>query len=208
LEERGISDAQDILGRVHGSSHHLLDLVNDILDLSRIEAGRVTLHPIDISIPELVADLETFAAPLMEHHNNTFIVSLGSPLPLHIRHDLTKLKQILINLISNAAKFTRSGEVRLMIEGAGDDRVAFHVKDTGQGIPEEQLHRIFDAFSQVDPSASNPLGSTGLGLAITRELCKLMGGDVTVASTMGEGSTFTATLPFNMRAALQIDDLF
>jgi signal transduction histidine kinase len=202
LEEVGIRELDEILARVQGSSHHLLQLVNDILDLSRIEAGRVTLHPTEINLPLMVSDLEALAEPLVRINDNTFEVELREPLPLVISHDATKLKQVLINLISNAAKFSSEGSVKLTIASGRENIVTFAVSDTGPGIPESKLASIFNAFHQLEGSSSNPMGSSGLGLAITRELCKLMGGDVTVSSKLGRGSTFTVTLPGSLRDSL------
>ena len=202
LNEVGINDLDEILGRVKGSSHHLLQIVNDILDLSRIEAGRVTFNPTKIDLRAMISDIEALAAPLVKPNNNTFEVELETTLPEHIKHDPTKLKQVLINLISNAAKFTHDGKIKLGIACPDDNLLAFAVSDTGPGIPESKQASIFKAFQQLEGSSSNPMGSSGLGLAITRELCKLMGGDVTVSSKLGHGSTFTITLPQVLRTGL------
>lgn len=194
LEDAGMTDLDEILGRIHGSSHHLLQLVNDILDLSRIEAGRVTLHPTDINLLALVADIEALAEPLIIPNRNTFAIELGEHLPALISHDETKLKQVLINLISNAAKFTNDGQITLHIASPGEDRITFAISDTGPGIPADKQKSIFRAFLQLEGSSSNPMGSSGLGLAITHELCRLMGGSVTVESEVDRGSTFTVNL--------------
>jgi signal transduction histidine kinase len=192
-EEEQVPDLQTI----QGAGRHLLGLINDVLDLSKIEAGRMELLPEPVAIAALVEETALAARPLMEKNRNRFrVVHEGRP--EIIVADPLKLRQILLNLLSNAAKFTENGEVELAVSGAGTDgagSVEFRVTDTGIGMTEEQLGRIFQPFVQAESSTSSKYGGTGLGLTMSRRFCRLMGGDITVTSEPGVGSTFTVTLP-------------
>jgi signal transduction histidine kinase/CheY-like chemotaxis protein len=200
IEEAGDVGEEDLvpdLQTIQGAGTHLLGLINDVLDLSKIEAGRMELLPEPVSIAALVEETALTARPLMDRNRNRFrVVYEGRPEV--IVADPLKLRQILLNLLSNAAKFTEEGEVELAVAGAGTDgtrSVEFRVSDTGIGMTEEQRGRIFQPFVQAESSTSAKYGGTGLGLTLSRRFCRLMGGEITVTSQPGAGSTFTVTLP-------------
>ena len=182
------------LQRINAAGKHLLGLINDILDLSKIEAGKMDLFLEDFEVGQLVRDAEAIVQPLMDKNANTLAVDcpvdIGS-----MQADLTKVRQALFNLLSNAAKFTDHGTISLTARRETEGWLTFTVSDTGIGMTEEQLGRLFEAFSQAEASTRSRYGGTGLGLAISRHFCRLMGGDLTVESVYGEGSTFTVRLP-------------
>ena len=184
------------LRKIEGAGRHLLSLINDILDLSKVEAGRMDIFLEDVEIVPLLEEVRAIIVPLAEKNGNAVEYraadNLGS-----MRTDRTKLKQSLLNILSNANKFTENGRVTLVTERIenGQTAVRFAISDTGIGMSEEQLGRLFQAFTQAETTTSQKYGGTGLGLVITRNFCQLLGGDVTVASKPGEGSTFTITLP-------------
>jgi signal transduction histidine kinase len=199
------------LQKVNAAGKHLLGLINDILDLSKIEAGRMDLYLETFDVRQLVTDVQAIVQPLMDKNGNRLVIECpGDVGSMHA--DLTKLRQTLFNLLSNAAKFTSGGSIELRV-GSCESRVAsadgdsaplatrnsqlvtFSVSDTGIGMTEEQLSRLFEAFSQAEASTRSRYGGTGLGLAISRHFCRLMGGDLTVTSVYGRGSTFTGRLP-------------
>jgi signal transduction histidine kinase len=182
------------LQKINAAGKHLLGLINDILDLSKIEAGRMDLYLEDFEVNQLVRDVQAIVQPLMDKNGNTFVVSC--PADIGAMHaDLTKVRQTLFNLLSNAAKFTDHGTISLTVQREPDDWLMFAVSDTGIGMTEEQLGRLFEAFSQAEASTRSKYGGTGLGLAISRHFCRMMGGDLTVGSVYGQGSTFTVRLP-------------
>jgi signal transduction histidine kinase/CheY-like chemotaxis protein len=188
------------LERVVSSGKHLLGLINDVLDLSKIEAGKVELHAEDIDVAELLESASDTVRPLMTSNGNTFHLS-PAPELASMQTDLTRLRQILFNLLSNSAKFTSNGEVSLTAEREsldGTDWVIFSVRDTGIGMTPEQLERVFEAFSQAESSTTRDFGGTGLGLAITRHFCEMLGGSIDVESTAGEGTVFKVRLPARM----------
>jgi PAS domain S-box-containing protein len=197
------------LQKIHSAGRHLLALINDILDLSKIEAGKMELHVEPFDAGELIEQVATTVRPLVEKNGNRLeVVGAGTIGP--IRSDATRLRQVLLNLLSNAAKFTENGTIRLEAERRtppGGDRewVSFSVRDTGIGMTDEQLGRLFQAFSQAESSIAKRYGGTGLGLAISRHFCRLMGGDIYVDSQPGEGSTFTVRLPAQIEAATPLD---
>ncbi|MCY1004668.1 ATP-binding protein [Nannocystis pusilla] len=183
--------------RIAASARHLLGLINDVLDLSQIEAGKFTLHPEDIDLGALLASIDAACRPGQQRRGNRFVLDVPDPLPA-LRADATAVRAILINLLGNAHKFTQHGAVTLRIRErveAGARRLVFVVEDTGIGMSEPQLRRIFDNFTQADASISRRFGGTGLGLAITLNFVQLMGGDISVTSKPGVGSTFTFWLP-------------
>jgi signal transduction histidine kinase len=186
------------LQKINAAGKHLLALINDILDLSKIEAGRMDLYLETFEIGAVVKDVEAIVQPLVEKNGNTMIIECPDDLGT-IHADPTKVRQTLFNLLSNAAKFTEQGTIGLTVaqEASGDGPawVTFAVTDTGIGMTEEQLGRLFEAFSQAEASTRSKYGGTGLGLAISRHFCRLMGGDLTVTSVYGQGSTFTVRLP-------------
>jgi signal transduction histidine kinase len=182
------------LQKINGAGKHLLGLINDILDLSKIEAGRMELYLETFEVGRLVADVASIVRPLVEKNGNALVVScpdgLGS-----MQADQTKVRQVLFNLLSNAAKFTDHGTISLTVRCGPDDTIMFVVSDTGIGMTEEQLGRLFEAFSQAEASTRSQYGGTGLGLAISRHFCRMMGGDLTVTNDHRKGSTFTVRLP-------------
>jgi signal transduction histidine kinase len=196
-EALGYADFIPDLQKISAAGKHLLALINDILDLSKIEAGRMALFLETFDIATMLRDVVTTVQPLVEKNANTLVVQCADNLGT-MRADLTKVRQALFNLLSNACKFTKQGTVRLeaaRAAGDGMERVSFRVRDTGIGITPEQMGKLFQAFSQAEASTTRQYGGTGLGLAITRKFCQMMGGDVTVESEVGKGSTFTIELP-------------
>ena len=196
-EDLGAADFIPDLQKILAAGKHLLALINDILDLSKIEAGKMDLFLETFDIAPMVQDVGTTIMPLVEKNANTLAVRCPDN-PGTMRADLTKVRQALFNLLSNACKFTTRGTITLavsrdMVHGAA--WMTFRVSDTGIGMTPEQLGRLFQAFSQAEASTTRQYGGTGLGLAITRHFCQMMGGAVTVESVVGQGSTFTIRLP-------------
>jgi signal transduction histidine kinase len=184
----GTEKALEPLRRVLRAGRHLLSLINDILDLSKIEAGKMDLTLESVAIAPVVEEVLGTARPLAEQNKNA--IELDCPAGIgSIYADNMRLRQILLNLLSNACKFTKNGTVRLRIahaEETGQHWVDFAVSDTGIGMTEEQLGRLFQEFTQADASTTRQFGGTGLGLAISRRLCRLMGGDITVTSAVDQ----------------------
>jgi signal transduction histidine kinase/DNA-binding response OmpR family regulator len=196
-EDVGQEDFIPDLKKIHSAGKHLLGLINDILDLSKIEAGKMTLFLETFDVADLVQEVATTVHPLIQKNANQLEVQKGDALG-SMRADVTKVRQCLFNLLSNASKFTEKGTIRLRVsrEAAnGHDVLAFHVSDSGIGMTPEQLGKLFQAFSQADASTTRKYGGTGLGLALTRRFCQMLGGDVSVTSELGKGSTFTVRLP-------------
>ena len=193
------------LKKVEGAGRHLLGLINDILDLSKVEAGRMDVFLEDVEVVPLLEEVRALIVPLAEKNGNVLELQLADDLGT-IRTDRTKLKQSLLNVLSNGSKFTENGRLTLVSARFETDQpmIRFAISDTGIGMTEEQLGRLFQAFSQADSSTSKKYGGTGLGLAISRQFCQLLGGDITVASRPNEGSTFTITLPVRSEATQQI----
>jgi signal transduction histidine kinase/CheY-like chemotaxis protein len=192
----GTEKAAEPLRRVHRAGNHLLGLINQVLDLSKIEAGKLELSPEQVNVSPLVEEVIGTARQLAEQNKNRLIVETQPNLaPLTV--DPMRLRQILLNLLSNACKFTKQGEVTLSVRKVVDGQswVEFAVADTGIGMTPEQQAKLFEEFTQADSSTARRYGGTGLGLAITRKLARMMGGDVTVASEPGKGSVFTVRLP-------------
>ena len=195
---------RDDLQKILGAGRHLLGLINDVLDLSKIEAGKFELDVEQFELTDLMENVISTAKPLMEMHNNTFGIESNGELG-KMETDPTKLQQVLINLLSNAAKFTENGDITLTAtrETINDrDWLTFRVIDTGIGMDEEQLKRVFDEFSQADRSTTRKYGGTGLGLTISHRLCQMLQGDISVKTTPGAGSTFTVRLPALLREDL------
>jgi signal transduction histidine kinase len=192
----GTEKALEPLKRVHNAGTHLLGLINQVLDLSKIEAGKLELSPESVNLVPLIDEVVGTARHLAEQNKNR--LSVDAPADLGALYvDPMRLRQILLNLLSNACKFTKEGEVSLRARkvGNGRDMVELAVTDTGIGMTPEQLGKLFQEFSQAEASTAKKYGGTGLGLAITRKLARLMGGDVTVTSESGKGSVFTVRLP-------------
>lgn len=195
--------------RVNGAGKHLLELINDVLDLSKIEAGKMELHIEAFDLEIILNEITAVAMPLMQKNNNQFKVEIQHELGL-MHSDATKTRQMLLNLLSNAAKFTENGSVRLLVNrelqhtpAETTDYIYFHVIDSGIGMTPEQQQKLFKPFSQVDASTTRRYGGTGLGLAITREFARMMGGNISVTSEFGEGSTFTLRLPTEVEVNTQ-----
>ena len=194
-EDLGQQDFLPDLGRIHSAGTHLLTLISGILDLSKVEAGRMTMFLEDFDIATLVRDADAIVRPMVEKNRNSFVIDCPEDIG-SMHADLVKVRQVLFNLLSNAAKFTQDGRISLIVRrDAEAASVSFGVHDSGIGMTEEQMGRLFEAFSQAEEHTSRRYGGTGLGLALSREFCRMMGGDITVESRIGEGSTFTATLP-------------
>ena len=200
-EDAGQEAMTPDLKKIESAGKHLLGLINDILDLSKIEAGRMEIYLEPVSVPALADEVKTLTAPLASANGNRVEVTID-PAIGSIQTDVTKLKQSLLNLVSNACKFTKDGRVGLDVrlqDGPEGREIVFEVSDSGIGMTAEQQAKLFQAFSQADASTTRKFGGTGLGLAITKRLCNLLGGDVVVTSEEGKGSRFAITLP--LRAA-------
>ena len=192
----GTEKAAEPLKRVHRAGQHLLGLINQVLDLSKIEAGKLELNPESVSLAPLIDEVIGTARQLAQQNKNNLVVEAQEKLGA-LTVDPMRLRQILLNLLSNACKFTTQGEVKLRVRKVADGRnwVEFAVADTGIGMTAEQQAKLFEEFTQADSSTARRYGGTGLGLAITRKLARMMGGDVTVASEPGKGSVFSVRLP-------------
>jgi len=187
---------QDV-SRINAAGRHLLALVTDVLDLSRIESNAVELSLAAFPLKTFVEDVAATAEPLVRQNGSRLIVKVAANAG-EITCDETKLRQILLNLLSNAAKFTSEGEITISArrdEKPGGDWVELRVEDTGIGIAQEDLPKLFQDFGQVSASTSAQYGGTGLGLAVSQKLCALMGGGISVTSEVGHGSTFAVRLP-------------
>jgi GAF domain-containing protein len=192
----GTEKAQEPLQRVNRAGTHLLGLINQVLDLSKIEAGKLELNPQTVQLAPLIHDVISTAGQLAEQNKNRLVVDAPGDLGA-LTVDPMRLRQILLNLLSNACKFTKAGEVKLAARKVsnGSNFVEFAVSDTGIGMTAEQQAKLFEEFTQADASTAQRFGGTGLGLAITRKLARMMGGDVTVTSEPGKGSVFIVRLP-------------
>jgi signal transduction histidine kinase len=192
--EKGAASIVPDLKRVQSASQHLLAMIDSVLDLSKVEAGRMELFVQNFDIEKTVREAADTTRPLFDRRMNELNVKVEPGLG-EMRSDAGKLRQCLLNLLSNAAKFTENGRVTLEVQRANADQIRFRVSDTGMGIPQEQLNRLFEPFMQGDASTAQRFGGTGLGLALTKRFAKLMKGEVRVDSLPGEGSVFTLQLP-------------
>jgi signal transduction histidine kinase len=192
----GTEKAVEPLRRVNAAGSHLLSLINEVLDLSKIEAGKLELNPERVDVARLIDEVIGTAGQLADKNQNRLVVDAQEDLGA-LTADSMRLKQILLNLLSNACKFTKDGEVALRVRKVADgrDRVELAVVDSGIGMTAEQQAKLFQDFTQADSLTARRYGGTGLGLAISRKLARMMGGDVTVASELGKGSVFTLRLP-------------
>jgi signal transduction histidine kinase/CheY-like chemotaxis protein len=197
ITDLGLDNLAGDIKRVHSAGRHLLSLINDVLDLSKIEAGRMDLFVEDFDVAALVSDVVDTIDPLARKNGNRVGVEVAPD--IGVAHtDMTKTRQVLLNLLSNACKFTEQGAVNVLarrIRTGDRDWLRFSVSDTGVGIRPEQIHRLFEPFTQADPSTSRRFGGTGLGLALTRQLVTMLGGEISVESRPGKGSSFTVDLP-------------
>ncbi len=183
------------LGKIHTAGQHLLGLINDILDLSKIEAGKMELYLEHFDLRQMVDEVVFTVQPLIQRQSNRLVVHCAPEIQ-DLYADLTKVRQILFNLLSNAAKFTDRGTIILTLDLEPESNsVIFQVSDTGVGMTERQIENLFEAFMQADSSTARKYGGTGLGLAITKYFCEMMGGSIVVNSYIGEGTTFTVRLP-------------
>ncbi len=191
------------LQKIHSAGKHLLGLINDILDLSKIEAGRMDLFLETFDIATIVNDVVTTIQPLVAKNANTLVVKC--PEDIGTMHaDITKIRQNLFNLLSNASKFTEQGTITLTLSRHTDNGrgwITFQIADTGIGMTPEQMGKLFQAFTQADPSTTRQYGGTGLGLVITKKFCEMMGGNITLESEFGKGSIFTIHLPAQVQDA-------
>jgi signal transduction histidine kinase/DNA-binding response OmpR family regulator len=196
-EDTGQEDFVPDLKKIQAAAKHLLSLINDILDLSKIEAGKMDIYLETIDVPSMIQDVVTTIAPLVEKNANQLVVNYPPNLGL-MRADLTKVRQVLFNLLSNSSKFTKDGTIALSAsrqEISGAEWMVFKVSDSGIGMTPEQTEKLFRDFSQADASTTRKFGGTGLGLAISKRFCEMMDGDISVESEYGKGSTFTVRLP-------------
>ncbi len=184
--------------KVEGNARHLLGLINDVLDLSKVESGKMDIYAEEFDIDITVREIASTVESLVAKKSNRLVISLGPSLGT-MYSDLTKIRQVILNLLSNASKFTENGVIQLTvlrdIEAGKPDRVVFRVSDNGIGMTEEQLAKLFQRFSQADVSTTRKFGGTGLGLSLTKAFADMLGGSVTVESTIGQGSTFSFSLP-------------
>ncbi len=196
------------LQKIHTAGKHLLGLINDVLDISKIEAGKMDLFLETFDLQLMVRDVVSTIQPLVMKNGNRLEVQVNAELET-MRADATKVRQALFNLLSNACKFTEQGVIRLQVThepGPGAGRCIFEVSDTGIGMTPEQIDRLFKAFTQADASTTRKYGGSGLGLVITRHFCRMMGGDIMVSSEPGKGSVFTVRLPAVVDSARQVVD--
>jgi len=195
--DQGLKEFEEDLEKINSAGKHLLAIINAVLDLSKIEAGKIDIHLEVFSIAELVKDVIATIKPLAEQNNNRLEVQCPNDLGT-MNADLVRTRQMLFNLLSNACKFTENGTVWLKVFRKSEDEVDwihFQITDTGIGISPYEVRKLFTEFTQVDPSNTRKFGGTGLGLAISRRFCRMMGGDISVQSKPGHGSTFSIHLP-------------
>ena len=196
-DDDGLDTYSEDLSKINSSGEHLLTLINDILDLSKIEAGKMDLHIEEFDFAELLKQIEATAKPLVEKNKNKFIIKCKTK-KLKLKNDQTKLRQILFNMLSNAAKFTKEGTVTLQINPEKKNHLKFEVLDTGIGMSEKQLEKVFEEFTQAKSSTSKDYGGTGLGLPISKKMTEMMGGRMDVESKEGKGTTFSIIIPINV----------
>jgi signal transduction histidine kinase len=201
-EDDGNPDYLPDLKKIHTAGHHLLSLINAVLDLSKIEAGKTTLFLEDFSIKKAIEDVIALTQPLVQKNRNTLVLT-GDPDAGSMHADALKLRQMLFNLLGNACKFTSDGQVELNVTKAtttsGEPGVQFTVRDSGIGMTPEQCAKLFQPFTQAESSTARKYGGTGLGLSITKSFAEIMGGSVRVESEQGKGSAFIVTLPLTVR---------
>ncbi|GBO55752.1 sensory transduction histidine kinase [Pseudanabaena sp. lw0831] len=195
----GLDDFVDDLKKIYRSGKHLLDLINDILDMTKIEAGKLEIYYDNFDVPMLIWETGQTIQPLLLKNNNHLEIECDLQLG-EIRADMTRVRQVLLNVLSNACKFTKSGVIKIQVNrqnSALGEIFCFTISDTGIGISPENLQKLFQPFNQADSSTTRQYGGTGLGLAISHRLCQMMSGDITVISELGIGSTFTICLPID-----------
>ncbi len=198
-QDRGLDMMLDDLRKVNANARHLLSLINDVLDISKIEAGKTEIHVETFDVCALVRELQSAVEALVEKNRNSLTIDCADDIG-HMTSDPVKVRQCIINLLSNAAKFTHDGSVRLEVS-RDRDTLVFRVTDTGVGMTPEQLAKLFQRFSQADASTTRRFGGTGLGLSITKAFASMLGGDISVNSEIGRGTTFTLELPADSAAS-------
>ena len=197
LTDRGGDPLLADVQKVGAAGRHLLALINDVLDLSKIEAGKMELFAESFAVATVVHDVATTVRPLVERNANALVVEVA-PDAGEMHTDITRVRQVLLNLLSNACKFADHSTIHLRVRRGGDSHVVFEVQDRGIGMTPAQLSRLFEAFTQAEASTSRRFGGTGLGLAISRHFCRMMGGEISVTSAVGAGSTFSVRLPVQL----------
>jgi len=196
-DDDGLDTYSEDLSKINSSGEHLLTLINDILDLSKIEAGKMDLHIEEFDLEDILKQVEATAKPLVEKNKNKLIIKSKTK-KLKLQNDQTKLRQILFNMLSNAAKFTKKGTVTLSIS-KNTNNITFAVTDTGIGMNEEQLSKVFEEFTQAESSTSKDYGGTGLGLPISKKMTEMMGGEMKVESEESKGTTFSIIIPIRVK---------
>jgi signal transduction histidine kinase len=199
-EELGVGKLVPDLNKINGAGKHLLSLVTDLLDLSKVEVGKMELNLEWFHVREMLNDVTATMQPVARNNGNDLAVKIDPALG-RMQADPTKVRQALFNLVGNACKFTRNGHIEL--QATREDLpsgpwVSFHIKDSGIGMTPDQARKVFEPFTQADASTSRKYGGTGLGLTISRRFCELMGGSLHVESEIGIGTTFTIRLPLNV----------
>ena len=198
-----IEDAEDEnedfipdLDKINNSGKHLLGLINDILDLSKVESGKMELFIEEFDLKKIIEEVEATIKPLVEKNGNKLVVEYKTDIE-KISADLTKMRQILLNLLSNSAKFTKDGTITISVVSSkvNEHAVDFNISDTGIGMTPDQVDKVFKPFTQADEKTTRKFGGTGLGLTITKMFAEMMGGDINLKSKEGEGTTFTVTIP-------------
>jgi len=206
-KELGMDQFSDDLQKIHMSGQHLLSLISNVLDLSKIEAGKMGVSLKTVNVQDIMVQVEATVRSLIEHGGNTYTVEYDD-VPDEVIADELKLKQVLINLLGNAAKFTENGQIDLCIRAEVKDSenfIIFEVKDNGIGIPVEQSDSLFSPFTQVDNSTTREFGGTGLGLSISRSYCRMMGGELTYFDQSQKGACFQVRLPINGVPSIEMD---
>ncbi|MBK9944734.1 MAG: hypothetical protein IPP13_24325 [Kouleothrix sp.] len=196
-EQQGNTECIADIAKIQSASQHLLNLINNVLDISKIEAGRMRVEPTRFALPRLIGEVVAAIEPAIDRNRNHLSVRLDPQLDL-VYADETKLRQVLFNLLGNAAKFTEDGEVTLEVQpqlSGGTAWLTLGITDTGVGIDPEHLPQLFEEYAQAHAAATRRFGGTGLGLTISQRLCGLMGGEIRATSQLGRGSTFTIWLP-------------
>jgi signal transduction histidine kinase len=201
-----IEDAEDEnedfipdLDKINNSGKHLLGLINDILDLSKVESGKMELFIEEFDLKKIIEEVEATIKPLVEKNGNKLVVEYETEIE-KISADLTKMRQILLNLLSNSAKFTKDGTITISVISSKvkEHAVDFNISDTGIGMTPDQVDKVFKPFTQADEKTTRKFGGTGLGLTITKMFAEMMGGDINLISEVGEGTTFTVTMPIKV----------
>jgi signal transduction histidine kinase len=198
------------LQKIQTAGRHLLELINGVLDLSKIESDKMTIYCEAIDIAAMVREIEATMLPAVQKNGNALSVEVPGDIGV-MQSDITKIRQTLFNLLSNAAKFTQNGVIKLAVSAMTQRRrdwIIFTVSDTGIGMTPKQLGKLFEPFTQADESTTRKYGGTGLGLAISRRFCQMLGGDIAVQSKRNKGSTFTITLPRKNENALEAQKIF